>query len=90
MPCKTEEILTHHYGSENGWKSPIIKGYKMHNAQWGNGEARTIQELPYMYRYYHLNGTLRLSKTLESINNLYLPLTGKRLTRLPTNEDEFL
>ncbi len=90
VPCRTEEILSHNYGSENGWKNPVAQGFKFYNANWGNGETRSISELPYMYRYFYKNGTINLIKTLDAINQHYYPLAGKNLTRLPTNDVEFI
>ena len=89
VPCNVEELLSHEYGP-NGWKSPEPNDYNFINAEWGNGEARSINELPYMYRYYYKNGTINLSRTLESINKLYFPLTSKNLTEIAKDEKEYI
>ncbi len=43
-----------------------------------------------MYRYFYKNGTINLSRTLESINKLYFPLTSKNLTKLAKDETEYI
>jgi hypothetical protein len=90
VPCKVEELLSHHYGSEDGWKTPMEKRFKFHNANWENGEARSLSELPYMYRHFDNKGDILVNKTLENINEFYFPLTGRTLTNLPNNDEEFI
>jgi hypothetical protein len=43
-----------------------------------------------MYRYYYKNGTINLSRTLESINKLYFPLTSKNQTEIAKDEKEYI
>jgi hypothetical protein len=90
VPCKAKEILSVHYGNESLWSTPQIKDYKLASADWENGETRSEFEIPYMWRYFLKDGNIDVRLTLFNINIRYFEATGKRLTSLPIDDDNFL
>jgi hypothetical protein len=52
--------------------------------------SRTVEDLPYLYRFYDLDGSLRIQETLDKINEYYFPLTGKNLTQIPPDDTDYM
>ena len=87
IPCNYINIITLQYGDQ--WSVPDGK-FKIFNMDYSNPEIRSLHEVPYMVRWYLLDGGIDVSKTLKGINKYYANYSGEMLTKLPTNDDEFL
>ena len=88
VPCDPVNYLKFQYGET--WWIPAEKHYKFLNMNWSNGKPRQIDELPYLFRSYDKLGRVNVNSSLKYINPYYLPLTGKNLTVLPTDDAEFI
>lgn len=89
VPCNVEEMLSVNYG--NSWKSPISSKYSLPNINWQNGETRSDFEIPYLTRYYLKNGSIDTITSIKKVNELYSALNStKKITKLPTNDNEYL
>ena len=80
-------MLNELYG-ENDWLVNIKKNPS--NPLIHSKVNRTERELPFMYRFYEFNGEINVEKSLSKINEYYLPLTGKNLTKIPPHDTDFL
>ena len=77
------------YG-EYSWQVPLEKGYHFKSLIGKSKMERNNRELPYMFRFYHKNGSIDVPGTIRHINGYYLKLTGKNLTELPPDDEDFL
>ena len=90
VPCDPVKYLTTQYGKMDQWMKPESKNYSIANMEWKNGIERSINELPYSYRYYDVSGNRRVEPSLKSINKHYVLLTKKNLTKLPDDDYDFI
>ena len=90
VPCEVEQVLEINYGDVRKWNKPVVSNFELPHTDWGNGETRNERELPYLFRYYHKNGSIDENKTLNEINNYLSLYNFAQLTKLPTNDDEYL
>jgi hypothetical protein len=88
VPCNPEFLLDLQYYGDL-WRHPEPDVFKVSNLNWAKRVNRTVENLPFVFRYYGTDGSLQVEETLSKINTFYEPLFGSNLTDLPPDDEDY-